>query len=80
MGVMTEAVVKIVSQVMGVPVADITQDSSPDTIESWDSHRHMNLVLALEEEFDVMFGVEEITEMLNVGLVDVIVESKLGAR
>ena len=29
----------------------------------------MNMVLSLEEEFNVQFGEEQILEMLNVGLI-----------
>ena len=37
---------------------EINEESSPDTIESWDSLRHMNIVIALEEEFNVQFDTE----------------------
>ena len=62
-------VVQVVSRVMGVPVDAIDAESSPDTIKRWDSLRHMNLVLALEEEFGVSFNDEELVELLTVGLI-----------
>ncbi len=54
---------------MDVPVEHITEDSSPDTVEKWDSLKHMNLILALEEEFDVQFSDDEVVEMLSVELI-----------
>ena len=66
---MKEKVFKVVSQVMDVPVGELTEDSSPDTVEKWDSLQHMNLVLALEEEFNLSFTDEEIVEMLNVKII-----------
>ena len=66
---MKERIIKIISQVMGVPVERISGDSSPDTIEEWDSLKHMNLVLALEEEFGIQFTDEQIVEMLSVELI-----------
>jgi acyl carrier protein len=54
---------------MGVPIEMISGDSSPDTIEEWDSLKHMNLVLALEEEFGIQFTDEQIVEMLSVELI-----------
>ena len=66
---MKEKVIKVVSQVMDVPVGELTEDSSPDTVEKWDSLQHMNLVLALEEEFNLSFTDEEIVEMLNVKII-----------
>ena len=62
-------ILKIVSQVMEVPLEQLNKESSPDTIENWESLKHMNLVLALEEEFDVSFSDIEIVEMLSVEII-----------
>ena len=59
----------IVARVMGVPVAEIDEETSPDTLAAWDSLKHLNLVLALEEEFDVQFSDEQVVDMLNVQLI-----------
>jgi len=63
---MKERVFQIISQIMGTPIQNIREDSSPDTIAEWDSLKHMRLVLALEEEFSVRFSDETIVGMLNV--------------
>lgn len=63
---MKDRVFQILSQIMGTPVQDIREDSSPDTITEWDSLKHMRLVLALEEEFSVRFSDKTIVGMLNV--------------
>ena len=60
---------EIMCQVFNVPEVSIDSLSSPDTIESWDSLRHMNLVTALEEEFNVRLTYEQISEMLNFSLI-----------
>ena len=44
---------RIVSDVLGAPLTAIGDDSSPDTIDGWNSLAHLNLVLALEAEFEV---------------------------
>jgi|KBSMisStaDraftv2_1062788.scaffolds.fasta_scaffold65972_2 acyl carrier protein len=64
-----ERVLRVVSEVLGRPVASIDDDSSPDNIESWDSLKQMNLVLALEQEFGIRFTDERIVEMLSVRLI-----------
>ena len=66
---MLNRVVKIVSQVMEVPLEQLNEESSPDTVKNWDSLKHMNLILALEEEFGVQFADEQIVEMLNIELI-----------
>jgi acyl carrier protein len=57
-----------VAGILKVPVERITDDSDPDTIPSWDSLSHLNLVLALESEFHVTLTDDEVTDMLSVGL------------
>lgn len=66
---MKEKVFSIVSQTMNVPIENVTEETSPETVENWDSLMHMNLVLALEEEFDVAFDDEQIVNMLSVGTI-----------
>ncbi|WP_130471012.1 acyl carrier protein [Candidatus Magnetaquicoccus inordinatus] len=66
---MENLVKQIVSNVMAVPVDSIHNDSSPESIDSWDSLRHMNLILALEQEFKVTFSEEQITEMMRVATI-----------
>lgn len=73
---MEDRIKNVMSAVFGVPVGDITDEASPDTIESWDSLNHMNLVLALEEQFGVQFTDEEIVELMNYPLIKSILSKK----
>ena len=66
----------IFSDVFQVPLEDVRADSSPDTIPNWDSLQHLNLVLALEQEFNVQFSPEEIEQLLSVELVAALLEEK----
>ncbi len=66
---MKNRVFKVVSQVLNVSLDRINEDFSPDHAEEWDSLKHMNLILALEQEFQVQFTEEQIVEMLNVALI-----------
>ena len=58
--------------------ADVTPDSSPETIESWDSVHHLNLVLALEEEYGFEFLPEEMDQAKSVGSLALLVSAKRG--
>ncbi|MEW5946144.1 MAG: acyl carrier protein [bacterium] len=66
---MESEVKEIMARIFEVPVEEIEDDSSPDTIESWDSLHHLNLILALEEKYQVTFSEEEIAELLNFQLI-----------
>ena len=58
----------IMSVVLEIPAKEIDDGSSPDTIESLDSLKHMNLVIALEEELDTEYIEDEILDMMNYAL------------
>ncbi|MGA8270729.1 MAG: hypothetical protein WB919_04160, partial [Candidatus Sulfotelmatobacter sp.] len=45
-----DTVRQVASDIFAVRVESIGLDSSPATIEAWDSMQHLNLVLALEEK------------------------------
>ena len=62
---MENRVKRIMAAVLEIDAEQINSASSPDTIENWGSLRHMNLVVALEEEFDVEFDDEEIADLMD---------------
>jgi len=77
---MSEQVLSRVCEIASdVLQAEVTADSSPETIESWDSVQHLNLVLALEEEYGFEFAPEEMDQAKTVGSFARIVSAKRGA-
>jgi acyl carrier protein len=56
----------IAADVLEVSPATVSADSSPETIDTWDSVHHLNLVLALEQEFNLQFEPEEIDQMKDI--------------
>jgi acyl carrier protein len=60
---------QILAAVFMIPVDMIDQETSPDSVESWDSLNHLNLVLALEEGFEITFTEEQTVEILNYELI-----------
>ena len=67
----------VMAGVFGVPVEQISEDSSPDTIEKWDSLHHMNLIIALEEDFTLQFSDDEIAELLNFAMIQILIQEKV---
>lgn len=61
-----ERVRRIISDMFAVPIDQVTDESSPETIEAWDSMAHLNLVLSLEQEFAITFDLNEIAELTSV--------------
>jgi acyl carrier protein len=76
---MNEQVLSRVGEIASdVLQADVTADSSPETIESWDSVHHLNLVLALEEEYGFEFSPEEMDQAKTVGSLALVVSARRG--
>ena len=67
----------IASDLFVLPADRITAESSPDTIETWDSIQHLNFVLALEEKFGLQLSPEEMEQIRNVGEAARLVAGKL---
>lgn len=44
---------RVISNVLGVSIEEINDDSSPNSLDKWDSLSHVRLVMAIEEEFRV---------------------------
>ena len=72
-----DCIKNVMSAVFDIPVGKFDEDSSPDNIESWGSLNHMKVVLALEEEFNVQFTDEDITELINMKLIIAVLLEKL---
>ena len=75
-----EKVRGITADVLEVPASQITPQSSPESIEAWDSVHHLNLILALEQEFAIQFEPEEIDQMNSVARILDVLEGKVGSR
>ena len=52
---------------------EITEETTSDDIDDWDSLEHINLIAAVEMEFGMKFNMGQIVTMKNVGeMVDII--------
>lgn len=70
-------VIEVLSDVLDTPTEAISAETSPDTNESWDSIKHLNIIMAIEEEFNVTLSPEEQMEMLTVSLIADLISEKV---
>ena len=73
-----ERVRGIASDVLQVAPGSLSAESSPQTVENWDSVQHLDLVLALEEQFGVQFEPDEMDGMKSIGAIAGILAQKNG--
>jgi len=63
---MSKRLYSIISKVMDIPISEINDESSPESIESWDSFNSYVLLDELETEFKTEFSIDEVVETKNV--------------
>ncbi|MBI5762474.1 MAG: acyl carrier protein [Planctomycetes bacterium] len=55
-----------VSAILGVAADEVVDSLSSESVDSWDSLNHINLIGALEQEFGVMLPTESIASFQSV--------------
>ena len=63
---MTETLQQLIAVTLKVDRSLVTDDASMQTLTKWDSLAHMNLVAAMEAEFNVRFEPEDLLSMVSV--------------
>lgn len=63
---------QILADIFDIDVTSINDTTSVDTVKEWDSLKHLNLILALEQEFNISFSIEQTVEILNYPLIKAI--------
>lgn len=72
----TSEVINILSDLFFVDPEELSIDSSPDTVDAWDSLQHLNLVLDVEQKFNISLSPVEIEAMVSVRDIVEIVNKK----
>ncbi len=67
---MQERIRVVMAQIFNVDIDSITEESSPENIERWDSLKHIQLVLAIEDEFDITFSDDDIPNLLSTRAIE----------
>jgi acyl carrier protein len=70
-----DRVIQVISSIMNIPTKNLNELSSPESISQWESMKHINLVLALEEEFGMQFDDEQITKLQSVKTIVQIIDN-----
>lgn len=74
---MNEKVKSIMANVFRTGIENITDDLNQKDVTFWDSLRHLNLIVELEEKFEISFEPEEIAEMITFKKVIFYINQKL---
>ena len=72
---MKKKIVKILMQVTNIPEEELMEKA--DSTDLWESLTNVEIIIALEEEYEICFEQEEIAEMNSVNKIVQMVEKKL---
>ncbi|MBK6854524.1 MAG: acyl carrier protein [Burkholderiales bacterium] len=72
-----QALRQLMATVLRIPADSINDDTSMDTVAGWDSLKHMNLVLAIEEEFKVSIPDEDAANITSYPLIKLVLAEVL---
>ncbi|MBO4899403.1 MAG: acyl carrier protein [Lachnospiraceae bacterium] len=56
---------------------EVSDETTADDIEDWDSLEHINLIAAVEQQFGVRFNMGQIVTLKNVGEMVDLIESMI---
>ena len=57
---------EIIARTLQLPNAEVPSDASMESLAAWDSLRHLDIVLSVEEATKQKFSVAEILELTSV--------------
>ena len=67
---MSDKIKEIMARAFEVPIESINEQSSQDTIDTWDSLHHVKMIVFLEREFDVEIPDDEVGNMVSYKLIE----------
>ena len=66
---------KVFQEVFDDETIEVNDDTTSEDIDDWDSFEHINLIVAVEEEFSVKIPMGKVVTMKNVGeMADIILQ------
>ncbi len=71
-----ERIRELLALTLGVPESAITTETSRENLAEWDSMRHLELMLALEEQFDLRLDVDDMAAVRDVAAIDRLLEER----
>jgi acyl carrier protein len=71
-----EKILCIFSDILDIDHTRINDDTSPENTPEWDSLAAMNLVTAVEEEFQINLTTTDIMKMRSIAIVKQVIEEK----
>lgn len=67
---------ELLAEVFELKVEDLNETLTKEQIDSWDSLRQMDLVVSIENKYDIELTIDDIIKMDSITTIKEVVESK----
>jgi acyl carrier protein len=67
----------VVATMLDLDPAAVGPTTSTDTVDQWDSVRHMNLIIALESAFGITIPDEDVATLTSYPIIQAVVQEQL---
>ncbi len=68
---------KVILNELNLSDFDIQDETTANQVPGWDSFNHINVILAVEKEYNIKFKGLEILRVKNIGELQKLIDSKL---
>lgn len=72
-----QTVTTIIQETLELPQLVVTNETSANEVDEWDSMTHIQLIAAIEAKFKVRFALGELQSLKNVGDMIALITKKL---
>ncbi len=73
----SERLKQIILKELNLNDFDFKDETTANQVPGWDSFNHINVILAIEKDYDVHFKGLEILKVKNIGELQKLIDSKL---
>ena len=60
---------ELLADILEISPEEVTPDTGMKTVDSWDSFRHLQVILAVEEEYGVQFDPQRIPSLTTMAMI-----------
>jgi acyl carrier protein len=75
----SERLKKIILNELNLSDFDFKDETTANQVPGWDSFNHINVILAVEKDYDIHFKGLEILRVKNIGELQRLIDSKLNS-
>lgn len=67
---MRERIVEVLAGVLKLAPSTFSEETTPASVPGWDSAKHVEIVVALEDRFGCMFDPDDVAELTSLAKIE----------